>query len=37
MATNQDYLTVHAHRVAALADSRLVACGHLDPAQLRDL
>jgi uncharacterized protein (DUF1330 family) len=37
MATNQDYLKVHAHREAALADSRLVACGHLDPAQLRDL
>ena len=37
MATNQDYLKVHAHREAALADSRLVACAHLDPARLRDL
>ncbi len=37
MATNEDYLKVHAHREAALADSRLIACGKLDPAQLNDL
>jgi uncharacterized protein (DUF1330 family) len=27
MATNPDYLAVHAHREAALEDSRLIACG----------
>ena len=37
MATNQDYLKVHAHREAALADSRLIACAQLDPAALRNL
>jgi uncharacterized protein (DUF1330 family) len=37
MATNQEYLKEHAHREAALADSRLIASAHLDPAQLRDL
>ncbi len=26
MASNPDYLAVHAHREAALADSRLIAC-----------
>ncbi len=26
MATNPEYLAVHAHREAALADSRLIAC-----------
>ena len=29
MATNQDYLKVHAHRHAALEDSRLIACSKL--------
>ena len=29
MATNQGYLKVHAHREAALADSRLIACSKL--------
>jgi uncharacterized protein (DUF1330 family) len=33
MATNPDYLQVHAHREAALADSRLVACSEV-PAEL---
>jgi uncharacterized protein (DUF1330 family) len=31
MAMNEDYLKVHAHREAALADSRLIACSPLDP------
>jgi uncharacterized protein (DUF1330 family) len=31
MATNEEYLKVHAHREAALADSRLIACSTLDP------
>jgi hypothetical protein len=26
MATDTEYLAVHAHREAALADSRLIAC-----------
>lgn len=29
MATNEDYLSEHAHREAALADSRLIACSKL--------
>jgi len=29
MATNQEYLKAHAHREAALADSRLIACTKL--------
>ncbi len=33
MATNPDYLSVHEHRAAALADSRLIACQPLSPAQ----
>jgi uncharacterized protein (DUF1330 family) len=34
MAANPDYLAVHAHREAALEDSRLIACTPLaDPAQ----
>ena len=37
MATNQDYLNVHAHREAALADSRLIACSTLEPADLAAL
>ena len=34
MATNEEYLKVHAHREAALADSRLIACSGLDPSDL---
>lgn len=34
MATNEEYLKVHAHREAALADSRLIACEKLDLSQL---
>lgn len=34
MATNEDYLKVHAHREAALADSRLIACSTVDPSEL---
>jgi uncharacterized protein (DUF1330 family) len=34
MATNEEYLKVHAHREAALSDSRLVACEKLDLAQM---
>jgi uncharacterized protein (DUF1330 family) len=37
MATNQDYLKVHAHREAALADSRLIACSSLKPEDLAAL
>lgn len=37
MATNEGYLKVHAHREAALADSRLIATSPLDPARLRGL
>jgi uncharacterized protein (DUF1330 family) len=29
MTSNPDYLAIHAHRAAALADSRLVACERL--------
>lgn len=35
MATNPDYLKIHAHRDAALADSRLVACEQLSEDSLR--
>jgi len=38
MATNPDYLQIHAHREAALADSRLIACAQIPDdiiAQLR--
>jgi uncharacterized protein (DUF1330 family) len=38
MASNPEYLKVHAHREAALADSRLIACSDLTesaPAALR--
>jgi uncharacterized protein (DUF1330 family) len=34
MATNEEYLKVHAHREAALADSRLIACSKLDASDL---
>ena len=34
MATNEKYLEVHAHREAALADSRLIACSELDVSDL---
>jgi uncharacterized protein (DUF1330 family) len=37
MATNPEYLKVHEHREAALADSRLIACARFEPEQLRDL
>ena len=37
MATNPEYLEVHAHREAALADSRLIACSGLDEASLAAL
>jgi len=29
MATNPEYLKIHAHREAALADSRLIACSEV--------
>jgi len=31
MATNPEYLKIHEHREAALADSRLIACGSIPP------
>lgn len=34
MASNPEYLKIHAHREAALADSRLIACGDLTAAAL---
>jgi uncharacterized protein (DUF1330 family) len=37
MATNEEYLKVHAHREAALADSRLIACSMLEPADFEAL
>jgi uncharacterized protein (DUF1330 family) len=37
MATNPEYLKIHAHREAALADSRLVACTQLPEALLAEL
>lgn len=36
MATNQDYLKAHAHREAALEDSRLIACSKLTALNLAD-
>ena len=36
MATNEDYLKVHAHREAALADSRLIACSKLTGLRLTE-
>ncbi len=35
MATNPEYLKIHAHREAALADSRLIACEQLPAEALR--
>ena len=37
MATNPEYLKVHAHREAALADSRLIACSEVPGQALADL
>jgi uncharacterized protein (DUF1330 family) len=37
MATNPEYLKIHAHREAALADSRLVACAQVPEALLASL
>lgn len=37
MATDPDYLKIHAHREAALQDSRLIACSPLAEAQLAEL
>src|SRR5436305_9526507 len=37
MATNPEYLKIHAHREAALADSRLIVCSYLLAASLAEL
>lgn len=37
MATNGEYLKIHAHREAALADSRLIACSELGPEDIAAL
>ena len=37
MAMNPDYLQIHAHREAALADSRLIACNELAESALAEL
>lgn len=37
MAANPEYLKIHAHREAALADSRLIACADLTAAALAQL
>src|SRR5437764_376801 len=37
MAANPDYQKIHAHRDAALADSRLIACGDLPNSSLPEL
>lgn len=37
MASNPEYLKVHAHRDAALADSRLIACSEMTAAALSQL
>ena len=37
MATNPEYLKIHAHREAALADSRLIACSPLSDSALAEL
>lgn len=34
MATNPEYLKIHAHREAALADSRLIACAAIEERDL---
>jgi uncharacterized protein (DUF1330 family) len=37
MAMNPEYVAIHAHRDAALADSRLIACSPLAEEMLREL
>jgi uncharacterized protein (DUF1330 family) len=37
MAANPEYQKIHAHREAALADSRLIACGEITGAALAGL
>jgi uncharacterized protein (DUF1330 family) len=37
MATNPEYLKIHAHREAALQDSRLIACSEIDAAAIAAL
>lgn len=37
MATNPNYLEIHAHREAALEDSRLIACSPIADSQLAEL
>ncbi len=37
MAANPRYQEIHAHREAALADSRLIACSDLPDSSVRDL
>lgn len=37
MASNPEYQKVHAHRDAALADSRLIACAGIDDSSLTQL
>jgi uncharacterized protein (DUF1330 family) len=37
MAMNPDYLKIHAHREAALADSRLIACSEVAEQMLAEL
>jgi uncharacterized protein (DUF1330 family) len=37
MAMNPDYLKIHAHREAALADSRLIACSEVAEQMLLEL
>jgi uncharacterized protein (DUF1330 family) len=37
MATNPDYLKIHAHREAALADSRLIACSEVAASVIAEL
>ena len=37
MATNEEYLKVHGHREAAVADSRLIACSSVEAEDLAAL
>jgi len=37
MATNPDYLKIHVHREAALADSRLIACSEVAASVIAEL
>jgi hypothetical protein len=37
MAMNEEYIKVHAHREAALADSRIIACAEVPEAMLAGL